>query len=519
MTIKVQNPSTGEFLYDVASATPAEIQAAYQRARQVQPKIAAVSLETRIQEMVKISDYVVANQETIIDRLVRETGKSRFDALSTEIFEICDGIDYYRDEAPKILKDQNVHTPLVLMGKKSKVVYEPLGVVLVIAPWNYPLIQCFVPSLLAFLAGNAVIFKPSENTPLQGLYEEIMQGAGFISDAIQIVYGGKETGAALIDERPDKIHFTGSVRAGKQVMAAAAKNLIPIDLELGGKDPAVVFDDVDLEGTANGVVWAAFTNAGQSCTSIERCYVQEEIYDAFVEQVVNLTKKLRSSTPDRDLDDATACDVGCMTAEFQLKIIEAQLAEAVEKGAHILCGGERIPGTLHFPPTVVVDVTHEMQLGSEETFGPVLPIVKFKAEAEAVRLANDSPYGLSASVWSKDMERAERVARALKVGNVSINNHMLTEGNPALPFGGVKDSGFGRYKGEWGLTTFSNIKAIISSPNKGVIEPHWYPQTQAKYELFTRLMQSYFSRPRKWLKFLPVGLQIDSIGKKEKIES
>jgi acyl-CoA reductase-like NAD-dependent aldehyde dehydrogenase len=207
-----------------------------------------------------------------------------------------------------------------------------------------------------------------------------------------------------------------------------------------------------------------------------------------------------------------------MTAEFQLKTVEAQLAEAVEKGARILCGGERIPGTLHFPPTVIVDVTHEMQLGSEETFGPVLPIMKFKTEAEAIQLANDSPYGLSASVWSKDMERAEIVARALKVGNVSINNHMLTEGNPALPFGGIKDSGFGRFKGEWGLTTFSNIKSIISSPNKGVIEPHWYPQTQNKYNLFTRLMQSYFSRPRKWLKFAPVGLQIDSIGKKEKIE-
>lgn len=518
MTIKVHNPSTGEFLYEVKLAAPAEIEAAYQRAREVQPKITALSLDARIRKTVKISDYVITHQEAIIDRLVRETGKSHFDTLSTEIFEICDGIDYYRDEAHKILTDKKVHTPLVLMGKKSKVIFEPLGVVLVIAPWNYPLIQCFIPSLLAFLAGNAVIFKPSENTPLQGLYEEIMTGAGFMPDAIQIVYGGKETGAALIEARPDKIHFTGSVRAGKQVMAAAAQHLIPVDLELGGKDPAIVFDDVDLEGTANGVVWAAFTNAGQSCTSIERCYVHKGIYDAFVEHVVELTKKLKSSTPERDLGDAMACDVGCMTVEFQLKTIEAQLQEAVEKGARILCGGERIPGTLHFPPTLVVDVTHEMQLGSEETFGPVLPIMNFKTEAEAIQLANDSPYGLSASVWSKDMDRAERVARALKVGNVSINNHMLTEGNPALPFGGVKDSGFGRCKGEWGLMTFSNVKSIISSPNKGLIEPHWYPQTQTKYDLFTRLMQSYFARPRKWLKFLPVALQIDSIGKKEKIQ-
>ncbi len=519
MKISVQNPSTGEFLYDLEPATTTEIEAAYQRAKDIQPKISSMSLDERIHEIAKISDYVIAHQEEIIDRIVLETGKSRFDALSTEIFEVCNGIDYFRDAAPKILKDQKVPTPLVLMGKKSKVVFEPMGVVLIIAPWNYPLVQCFTPSLLAFLAGNAVVFKPSENTPLHGLYEEIMTGSGFVPDVIQIVYGGKETGAALIEARPDKIHFTGSVRAGKQVMAAAAPYLIPVDLELGGKDPAIVFEDVELVGTANGVAWAAFTNAGQACTSIERCYVQEKIYEVFVEKVVNLTKKLKASSPERDLTDATACDVGCMTTEFQLQIIEAQLQEAVEKGARILCGGERILGTLHFPPTVVVDVTHEMQLGSEETFGPVLPIMKFKTEAEAIQLANDSPYGLSASVWTKDMDRAERVARMLKVGNVSINNHMLTEGNPALPFGGVKDSGFGRFKGEWGLTTFSNVKAIISSPNKGVIEPHWYPQTQNKYDLFTRLMQSYFSRPRKWLKFAPVGLQIDSIGKKEKIQS
>jgi acyl-CoA reductase-like NAD-dependent aldehyde dehydrogenase len=209
--------------------------------------------------------------------------------------------------------------------------------------------------------------------------------------------------------------------------------------------------------------------------------------------------------------------MGCMTAEFQLRIVEEQLAEAVAQGARVLCGGERVAGTLSFPPTVVVDVTHAMKLGSEETFGPVLPVMKFKNEAEAIALANDSVYGLSASVWSKDLERAERVARAIKVGNVSINNHMLTEGNPALPFGGVKDSGFGRYKGEWGLLTFSNVKAIILGPNNQAIEPHWYPQTATKYDLFTRLMRSFFSRPRKWLKFLPVGLQLDSLGSKEKI--
>lgn len=513
--IAVQNPASGAHLYDVAPATAEDLNKVFAQATSVQTKIAALSIEERINEAVKISDYLVAHQEEVIDKLVQETGKTRFEALSTEIFEVLDLVDYYRDHAKKILQDEKVHTPLVLMGKKSKIVYEPMGVVVAIAPWNYPLYQCFAPALLAFMAGNAVIFKPSEITPLKGLYEEIMEKSGFMANAIQIVYGGKETGAQLIEMQPDKVHFTGSVRAGKQVMAAAAQHLIPVDLELGGKDPAIVFEDVEIEKTANGVVWGAFTNAGQSCTSLERCYVHESIYDEFVEKTVHIASKLKLETPD---STDTYCDMGCMTTEFQLKIVEDQLAEAVEKGARILLGGERVANTLLMPPTVVVDVTHDMKLGSEETFGPVVAIMKFSTEAESIQLANDSIYGLSASVWSKDMERAERVARAIKTGNVSINNHMLTEGNPALPFGGVKQSGFGRFKGDHGLLTFSNVKSIISSANNDVIEPHWYHFTEAKYTMFTQLIQAFFRRPRKWLKFAQIGLKVDTMGNKEKIQ-
>lgn len=515
--LKINNPASKIFLYETAPASAEEIDAVFVRARQVQKDIAAMSVEGRVQEMVKISNYLIDHHEQIIDRLVSETGKPRFEALSNEVFEILDGIDYYRDQAPKILRDRKTHTPLTLMGKQSKIFFEPLGVVLVIAPWNYPLYQCFNPCLLAFLAGNAVVFKPSEVTPLKGLYEEIMRGAGFMQDAIQIVYGGKETGAALIERKPDKIHFTGSTRAGRQVMAQAAKYLIPVDLELGGKDPAIVFEDVNLEKTANGVIWGAFTHAGQVCTAIERCYVHESIYERFVDEVMRITPKLRLSTPQATTSPSDACDIGCMTADFQLRIVEEQLKEAIEGGARVLCGGERIPGTQQFPPTVVVDVTHAMRLGHEETFGPVLPVMKFKTEAEAIQLANDSPYGLGASVWSKDLERAERVARAIKAGNVAINNHMLTEANPALPFGGVKESGFGRAKSDFGLLGFCNIKAVIVSPNNSAIETHWFPYTATKYALFTQLMRAFFQRPRNWLKFLTVGLKLDSLGTKEKI--
>ncbi|MCB8986033.1 MAG: aldehyde dehydrogenase family protein [Ardenticatenaceae bacterium] len=517
-TLAVHNPRTGQFLYEVEEAGDETVTAVFQRARAVQPQIAAMSVAERAREIVKISDYLVAHREAIIDRLVAETGKTRFEALSNELFEVCGGIDYFRDAAPKILADRKAPTPLVLLGKKSKIVFEPLGTVLVIAPWNYPLVQCFTPSLQAFLAGNAVVFKPSEVTPLRGLYEEIMRGAGFMPDAIQIVYGGKEVGARLIQQRPDKIHFTGSSRAGRQVMAAAAEHLIPVELELGGKDAAIVFADVEVEKAANGIVWAAFTNAGQACTAVERCFVEEPIYEEFVAAAVKIAQNLRVATAKQDGRLPDTCDMGSMTAEFQVQIVEKQLAEAVAAGANVLCGGARQPDSLFFPPTVVVDVTQEMALGREETFGPVLPIMKFQTEAEAIALANDSPYGLGASVWSADLARAERVARALKVGNVAINNHMLTEANPALPYGGVKASGYGRYKGDWGLLGFSNVKALMIGGDNDHIESHWYPFTPTKYALFGRLMEAFFRRPRAWVGFLRSALPFDSLGSKEKIQ-
>ena len=225
MKMQVKNPLTKEDLYSLEPAKEDEMKKVYDRAKEVQQRIASMSVKERVAEVVKISDYLIANHNHVCERVVQETGKTKFEALSNELFGICDAIDYFRDKAESILKPDKVHTSMVLMGKKSRIEYDPLGTVLIIAPWNYPLIQCFVPSVLAFIAGNAIVFKPSEVTPLKGLYEEIMEGAGFMKDAIQIVYGDKETGASLIDLKPDKIHFTGSTRAGKQIMAAAAKKL------------------------------------------------------------------------------------------------------------------------------------------------------------------------------------------------------------------------------------------------------------------------------------------------------
>ncbi len=516
--VNVHNPITGALLYTLNEPSKSEIEQAYITASNIQQKVAALSLKERIEYVLKLNDWILANVDHILDRVVSETGKARFDGFTGEIFAACDVIDHYKGAAKKILKDKKAHTPLMMMGKKSKITYQPLGTILVITPWNYPFYQGLVPSILAFLAGNAVILKPSEVTPLKGLWEKMFEESGFLKDAIQPIYGGRTTGQMLVDGKPSKIHFTGSVGAGKKIMAQAAANLTPVDLELGGKDPSIVFDDVNISRTVNGVMWGAFTTSGQSCTSIERLYVQDTIYDEFVAELVDKTKKLRTSTPHRDTSQGDECDMGCITAPYQIPIIEEHIEEAIEQGANLLCGGVIEKGSAHMLPTILENVTHDMKIGSEETFGPIVGIMKFKTEEEAIALANDSNYGLSASVWSKDLKRAERVAKAIYTGNVSINNHMITEANAALPFGGVKDSGFGRFKGDEGLLTFCNSKSIVIDKQGSIIDPHWYPFSMPKYKMLNELTQAFFARSKNWIKFAKNGLKADSIGKKEKIK-
>ncbi|MBT8352256.1 MAG: aldehyde dehydrogenase family protein, partial [Deltaproteobacteria bacterium] len=428
---------------NLENPTPADINAVYQVARRVEPEIRELGVKKRLELISNLKAVILKNQERILDQVQKDTGKSRFDAITAEIFGVLDYLDYLEKNAAKILADRKVATPFALMGKKSKVYFEPLGTALLISPWNYPFYQAIVPICQAFIVGNAVVFKPAKATPLKGLVEQMLEQAGFFPGWVQIIYGqGSKIGDALIDQQPDKIFFIGSQTVGKRIMSLAAKHLIPVELELGGKDPMIVFDDINIDRAVAGAIWGAFTTTGQSCTSVERLFVHADIYDQFKQTLIRETLKLTQGT-----DNDGNADIGAITTQSQVVEIARQVADAKKKGADFLTGKDWDGTTAFVPPMVIEGVTKEMLIDQEENFGPLLPIYSFSSEQEVIELANDPVYGLSASVWADDLKKANRVARQIYTGNVSINNVMLTEGNHALPFGGVRKSGFGRYKG------------------------------------------------------------------------
>ncbi|MHB8670705.1 MAG: aldehyde dehydrogenase family protein [Acidimicrobiales bacterium] len=468
--IETFDPRTMRPTGHVADEGPAGVAAARDRALEAFGAWSGLHFAQRAAHLLDVRDLLADRVEDLVEVICAETGKLAAEAVITELIATCETIGYYARHGARALAPRRVPSGL-MRHKRATRVWEPMGVVGVIAPWNYPFTLAMTPTLSALLAGNTVVLKPSEVTPRVGLaIGALFAEVGAHPGIVQVVTGGPATGEALVRSGVAKVAFTGSVRTGKRVMQAAADTLTPVLLELGGKDPMIVCADADLDRAAAGAVWGAFQNAGQTCISVERVYAVDAVHDEFVDRVVARARKVRQGVGARQ-------DIGSMTYPPQVAIVERHVADALAKGARVLVGGRRPEGRpgLWYPPTVLVDVDHTMDVMREETFGPVLPIMRAADEADALRLANDSDYGLSASVWSASSSRAGELASALQAGNVCINDCLVSYAVPALPFGGVKSSGIGRIHGPDGLRQLSNSKALLSDRFALPREPWWFP--------------------------------------------
>lgn len=469
----VRNPATGKVLRDFVCASPTDVSGAISRARQAQPAWEQTPLRKRLGVLKQFQRLLSERKQQIARVITSESGKPYAEALLTEILVVLDTARFLLDESYEFLRDKPVpHGSLATKTKRGQLIRDPYGVMGIISPWNYPFSIPASQSLAALTSGNAVVLKPSELTPLSALeLARLLQDAGFPENVFQLVVGDGSTGAALVESNIDKLIFTGSVATGKRIAQAAAARLLPLVLELGGKDPMIVLEDADIEVASSGAVWAAFVNAGQACLSVERCYVHRGIYEYFVALCAEKAKQLRLGD---GLDPAT--DIGPLIHERQLRIVEQHVEDARSRGARILTGGRRMPlfGPNFYSPTVLAGVTHDMLIMREESFGPVLPIMAFDSDDQAIRLANDSEYGLAASVWTRNQSRGERIARRIKTGTVMVNDALSCYGISEAPHGGIKASGIGRTHGKLGLEEMLRTKYVDIDRLPGIKKPWWY---------------------------------------------
>jgi acyl-CoA reductase-like NAD-dependent aldehyde dehydrogenase len=494
--IDVENPATGESVGTIPVLGSDALKAMTSQARAAQPGWSALGFAGRGAIMRRAQKWMLDNADLVLRTVVSETGKTYEDAQLTDLGYTVAALGFWAKEAEKYLADERVpswNNPIAV-GKKLIVRYEPLGVIGVIGPWNFPIVNSFGDCIPALMAGNTVVLKPSEVTPLSALLmEEMMRECGLPGDVFQVATGDGATGAALIAE-VDCVMFTGSSRTGKAVMKAAAEALVPCYLELGGKDPMIVCADADVERAANAAAYYSMNNGGQVCISVERVYVEAPIYDEFVERVTDTVRKLRQGPP----TGVGTVDVGAVIFPPQLDIVDAHVRDAVAKGAKVLTGGHARPGAGRFyEPTVLVDVDHTMDLMREETFGPTLPIMKIGDVEEGVRLANDSDYGLQASIWTGDVKRGEEVARRLQAGVVCVNDAQINYSALNLPMGGWKTSGIGTRHGANGIRKYCKTQSMFITRRALKREPFMFPYKAGRTRLLLRFYRMLYGRGKR----------------------
>lgn len=467
------DPATGQVFAETPATPVAEIPARMGAARTAQRRWAAEPFAARRAIIARFRDLLFEHRREVAELITRENGKPLAESLIAEVAVTLDIARYYLAHSGRLLRPRRIrHGNFALIGKRGWIHHDPLGVIAIISPWNYPLLLPFGELMPALLAGNAVMLKPSEFTVRSAVFAvELLHRAGLPPELCQLVIGGGEAGAALVEARPDKIFFTGSARTGRKVARAAAERLIPVSLELGGSDPSIVLADADLDRAVSGTIWARFTNGGQTCVAAKRAIVERPVYDRFVELLVRQVNGLRIGP-----GSTSGVEVGPLIRESQLVELERQLRETVAMGARVRTGGHRLPavGPTFFQPTVVTEVPLDSPLWREEVFGPVLPVLPAEDAEHAIRIANDSVFGLSASIWTGDRSRGERLARRVEAGACLVNDATFHVGAAEVPHGGEKESGIGRTHGEHGLYETCRVRFVGSDLLDWIRKPWWF---------------------------------------------
>ncbi len=483
------NPATGEEINKVRILQKEEVEALVYKAKEYFSIWSKLSLNDRAKYLKNLRKEIVRNMDDLVKTICEETGKTEMDSI-IEVFTVCEHLNYIIKKGPKFLKDEKKSTGLFI-HKKAYVSFQPKGVVGIISPWNYPFILTAGPLVQALMAGNTVVVKPSEVTPNTTIkLREIATKAGIPQDAFLVATGDGRTGAFLVESKnTDMICFTGSTATGRKIAEICGKMLKPVILELGGKDPMIVFEDADLRRAAKAALWGGISNSGQTCIAVERVIVQENVYKEFVELIQQELSKIKQGYYNQEIS------VGSMAFEKQFQIVMNQIQDAKEKGARIITGGSKNPEFskgLFITPTLIENVSDSMKVWEEETFGPVLAFKTFKTEEEAIAIANQSPYGLNASVWSKNKKRAKRVARQVKSGAICINDVMVNYIISDLPFGGVKESGIGRVYSKEGLRAFTDMQSVVVDRFNLPFELWWFPYSNKIKNLFKNFTKLLF---------------------------